>query len=65
MAESRDERPSFDEASALPSFPDDEGPFGEFCNSRVLPFVLLPPSATTRRKLRNKCRRLGDAHQTS
>lgn len=54
MAESQDERPSFDEASALPSFPDDGSPFGEFSQIRPRRSGLLLPPAATRNKLRNE-----------
>lgn len=42
MVEAHGERPSFDEASGLPPFPDDGGHFGESHSSG--PAVILLPS---------------------
>lgn len=47
MVEAHGERPSFDEASGLPPFPDDGGHFGESHNSGPA-VILLPSLAATR-----------------
>ena len=50
MVEARGERPSSDEASGLPPFPDDGGHFGESRNPGTA-VILLPSLPATRRQV--------------
>jgi hypothetical protein len=64
MAESRDERPSFDEASALPHFPDDGSPFGQFFANPVLSFCLAVAASSDLQQTSQPKPTLGDSSQT-